>query len=87
MPAEVLGHKGVFSSRASTSPSPSRSGCIRIRMIIPPLSSLSSSTDELQQGAKQQSRGVEQYYLSTEVSLLVCMVRLREGGCDELGMQ
>ena len=42
-----------------------------IRMIIPPLSSLSSSTDELRQGAKQLSRGVEQYYLSTEVSLLV----------------
>ena len=33
--------------------------------------SSSSSTDELRQGAKQLSRGVEQYYLSTEVSLLV----------------
>ena len=47
-----------------------------IRLIISPLSSLSSSTDELRQGAKQLSRGVEQYYLSTEVSLLVLLLLL-----------
>ena len=59
-----------------------------IRMIIPPLSSLLSSTDELRQGAKQLSRGVEQYYLSTEVSLLVSVwFGCRARGCDELGMQ
>ena len=59
-----------------------------IRMIIPPVSSLSSSTDELRQGAKQLSRGVEQYYLSTEVSLLVSVwFGWRARGCDELGMQ
>ena len=59
-----------------------------IRMIIPPSSSLPSSTDELRQGAKQLSRGVEQYYLSTEVSLLVSVwFGWRARGCDELGMQ
>ena len=58
-----------------------------IRMIIPPLSSLSSSTDELRQGAKQLSRGVEQYYLSTEVSLLVSVwFGWRARSCDELGI-
>ena len=44
--------------------------------------------DELRQGAKQLSRGVEQYYLSTEVSLLVSVwFGWRARGCDELGMQ
>ena len=33
VPAEVLGHKGVFSGRTSASPSPSRSGCIQASTI------------------------------------------------------
>ena len=33
MPAEVPGHKGVFSNRASASPSPSRSRCILLSTI------------------------------------------------------